>query len=99
MVQFKACESPNNSEAGSPLLLLTAYPGCGKSVLSRYLIETILPKSKDRTVCYFFLKDDFKHRKSATGALCTMLHQLRVEQMIENELIKTINKFFRTHQN
>jgi ankyrin repeat domain-containing protein 50 len=75
--KFKAWESPDNPNSGS-LLLLTAYPGCGKSVLSKHLIDTVLPKLKDRAVCYFFFKDDFKHQKSATGALCTLLHQLLI---------------------
>ncbi|RDL30832.1 Uncharacterized protein BP5553_10177 [Venustampulla echinocandica] len=74
--KFKAWESPDNPNLGSPLLLLTAYPGCGKSVLSKHLIDTVLSKFKDRAVCYFFFKDDFEHQKSATGALCTLLHQL-----------------------
>ncbi|PMD29784.1 hypothetical protein L207DRAFT_444908, partial [Hyaloscypha variabilis F] len=76
--KFKAWESPDNPNSGSPLLLLTAYPGCGKSVLSKHLIDTVLPKPEDRAVCYFFFKDDFEHQKSATGALCTLLHQLLI---------------------
>ena len=74
--KFKAWESLDNQNSGSPLLLLTAYPGCGKSVLSKHLIDTVLPESKDRAVCYFFFKDNFEHQKSAIGALCTLLHQL-----------------------
>ncbi len=76
--KFKAWETPGNSDSGSPLLLLTALPGCGKSVLSKHLINTVLSKSKDRAVCYFFFKDDFEHQKSASGALCTLLHQLLI---------------------
>ena len=74
--KFKAWESLGDLDSGSPLLLLTAYPGCGKSVLSKHLMDTVLPRPKDRVVCYFFFKDDFEHQKSATGALCTLLHQL-----------------------
>ena len=74
--KFKAWESLGDLDSGSPLLLLTAYPGSGKSVLSKHLIDTVLPRPKDRVVCYFFFKDDFEHQKSATGALCTLLHQL-----------------------
>ncbi|OCK76743.1 hypothetical protein K432DRAFT_305689, partial [Lepidopterella palustris CBS 459.81] len=74
--KFKAWESSGNPN--SKFLLLTAYPGCGKSVLSKHLIDTVLSQSKDRTVCYFFFKDDFEHQKSAVGALCTLLHQLLV---------------------
>jgi ankyrin repeat protein len=74
--KFRAWDSLKDPKSGSPLLLLTAYPGCGKSVLSRYLIDTVLVESNDRTVCYFFFKDDFEHQKSPIGALCTLLHQL-----------------------
>ncbi|KAH6714372.1 hypothetical protein BKA61DRAFT_517572, partial [Leptodontidium sp. MPI-SDFR-AT-0119] len=76
--KFKAWESPDNPNSRSPLLLLTAYPGCGKSVLSKHLIDTVLSERQDRAVCYFFFKDDFEHQKSATGALCTLLHQLLI---------------------
>ena len=55
--KFKAWESPDNPNSGSPLLLLAAYPGSGKSVLSKHLIDTILPKPKDRVVCSIDLTD------------------------------------------
>jgi hypothetical protein len=74
--KFITWDSLEDPKSGSPLLLFTAYPGCGKSVLSKHLIDTILLKSKDRTVCYFFFKEDFEHQKSAISALCTLLYQL-----------------------
>ncbi|PQE30996.1 sex-determining fem-1 protein [Rutstroemia sp. NJR-2017a WRK4] len=74
--KFKAWESSDSPNSTSPLLLLTAYPGSGKSVLSKHLIDTVLPRSENRIVCYFFFKDDFEHQRSAIGALCTLLHQL-----------------------
>jgi ankyrin repeat protein len=72
--KFRAWDSLNDPKSTS-LLLLTAYPGCGKSVLSRHLIDTVLVEP-NRTVCYFFFKDDFEHQKSPIKALCTLLHQL-----------------------
>lgn len=36
-------------------LLVSADPGCGKSVLAKYLIDHALPRSA--TICYFFFKD------------------------------------------
>ena len=36
-------------------LLVSADPGCGKSVLAKYLVDHVLRKSA--TVCYFFFKD------------------------------------------
>lgn len=56
---------------------MTADPGCGKSVLSRYLIDDVLPK-RDRKVCYFFFKDDFEDQKNSLSAICSVLHQLFV---------------------
>jgi ankyrin repeat protein len=73
---FKLWNSPTESALNSSnLLLVTADPGCGKSVLSRYLVDKILPDNA-RTVCYFFFKDDFEDQKNLMQALCTILHQL-----------------------
>ena len=73
---FKQWNLPTESQAPG-LLYVTADPGCGKSVLSRYLIDQILPDD-ERTVCYFFFKDDFDQQKSSLRALCTLLHQLLI---------------------
>jgi len=63
----------------SDLLLVTADPGCGKSVLAKFLIDSELPRrisdsGKPAAICYFFFKDqiqcDIRH------ALCALLHQL-----------------------
>jgi hypothetical protein len=73
---FKEWNLPTESlHETSGLLYVTADPGCGKSVLSRYLIDQIL-HDDGRTVCYFFFKDDFEDQKSSLSALCTLLHQL-----------------------
>ena len=74
--QFKDWNFPSETNQGAPgLLYVTADPGCGKSVLSRYLIDEVLPDD-GRTVCYFFFKDDFEQQKTSTRAICTLLHQL-----------------------
>ncbi|KAI1365712.1 hypothetical protein F5Y08DRAFT_327890 [Xylaria arbuscula] len=62
--------------SSSSMLLVSADPGCGKSVLSKYLVDHILPTTKSRTTCYFFFKDDFADQRSSTSALCCILHQL-----------------------
>ncbi len=67
-------------DTASDLLWVTADPGCGKSVLSKFLINDY--KSwmwKDTSVCYFFFKDDSDENKSATNALCSILHQLFIQ--------------------
>ncbi|KAH8123061.1 ankyrin repeat-containing domain protein [Trichoderma asperelloides] len=59
-----------NQESGP--LLVTADPGCGKSVLAKYLIDHKLPQSA--TICYFFFKD--QDQNTSRQALCALLHQL-----------------------
>ena len=60
----------------SGLLLVSADPGCGKSVLARYLVEQVLPlEQPDATICYFFFKDTPEQR-GLDSALCAILHQL-----------------------
>ncbi|KAF2623342.1 hypothetical protein BU25DRAFT_177537 [Macroventuria anomochaeta] len=53
-------------------LLVSADPGCGKSVLAKYLVNHVLPESA--TVCYFFFKD--QDQNTVRQALCALLHQL-----------------------
>ncbi|GLA81067.1 hypothetical protein AtubIFM56815_004700 [Aspergillus tubingensis] len=62
----------------SSLLWVSAGPGCGKSVLSRALID------EDRlsigvttsNICYFFFKEGDSRRMHSTNALCALLYQL-----------------------
>ncbi|EAA28686.2 hypothetical protein GE21DRAFT_5328 [Neurospora crassa] len=62
-------------ERKSGPLLITADPGCGKSVLSKYLIDQYLPqRCPTATVCYFFFKDG--DQSTVKQALCALLHQL-----------------------
>ncbi|KAJ5644882.1 hypothetical protein N7507_010893 [Penicillium longicatenatum] len=65
----------------SCLLRITAGPGCGKSVLSRTLIDenrlSITPATS--TVCYFFFNDGDENRMHATNALSAILHQLFIQ--------------------
>jgi ankyrin repeat protein/nucleoside phosphorylase len=60
----------------SRMLWVSANPGCGKSVLAKYLADSILTKGESQTVGYFFFKDDFEEQRSITNALCCILHQL-----------------------
>lgn len=61
---------------GPSLLWVSADPGCGKSVLARYLIDDKLRNIDSRIICYFFFKDGFNDQKYATTALCCILRQL-----------------------
>ena len=59
-------------EQDSGPLLVSADPGCGKSVLSKYLVDHGLPRSS--LICYFFFKDQVQN--TLKQALCALLHQL-----------------------
>ncbi|KAI0972746.1 ankyrin [Xylaria arbuscula] len=63
-------------EQDSGPLLVSADPGCGKSVLAKYLIDQGLPRSLpcSSTICYFFFKD--QDQNTSCQALCALLHQL-----------------------
>ena len=62
----------------SRLLWVSAGPGCGKSVLSRSLIDErrVCTSAMTSTVCYFFFKDGQEQRMRGANALSAMLHQL-----------------------
>ncbi len=57
------------------LLCVSADPGCGKSVLPKWLIDDKLKRSGTCTVCYFFFKDN-EGQNTLSQALCALLHQL-----------------------
>ncbi|KAE8364900.1 hypothetical protein BDV27DRAFT_171969 [Aspergillus caelatus] len=76
---FKDWQQRTNNEFPG-LLWVSADPGCGKSVLTRYLVDEVILNTVDRTVCYFFFKDDFPDQKSATSALSVILRQLFIAQ-------------------
>jgi ankyrin repeat domain-containing protein 50 len=60
----------------SRMLWVSADPGCGKSVLAKYLVDSVLPTTESRTTCYFFFKDDFEDQRTVVNALCCILRQL-----------------------
>ncbi|RDW62198.1 hypothetical protein BP6252_11631 [Coleophoma cylindrospora] len=61
------------------LLWISADPGCGKSVLSRALIENEFRSTTPYSICYFFFKDNEQQDKLAV-ALCALLHQIFSDQ-------------------
>ena len=62
----------------SRLLWVSANPGCGKSVLSKCLIEERLAtlNPEHTTICYFFFKDISPESRSIGKAISAVLHQL-----------------------
>ncbi|KND86748.1 Kinase D-interacting substrate [Tolypocladium ophioglossoides CBS 100239] len=80
----------------STVLWVSAGPGCGKSVLSRALIDehrlsTSLTAS---TICYFFFKDDDKQRTGHTDALRAIVHQILTQDRT-GDLIQSALPVFR----
>lgn len=68
------------AESGSELLWVSADPGCGKSVLAKFLVSHLrVPVSgyeRPRVVVHFFFKDDNEGQRSAVFALRAVLHQI-----------------------
>lgn len=101
------CEWRNSQS--SNLLWVSAVPGCGKSVLSRTLIDedylvTNLTVEVDpsgvytlrgtsSTVCYFFFKHGDKSREKMTSSLCAILHQLLLSHGTEDLLDRAAEKY------
>jgi len=75
----------------SSLLWVSADCGCGKSVLAKYLVDTVLPSTASRTTCYFFFKDDFEDQRSAVSALCCILRQLFIQNnaLLSDKILET----------
>ncbi|KAF3314821.1 hypothetical protein TWF173_004350 [Orbilia oligospora] len=63
------------SSPSSKMLWVSADPGSGKSVLARYLIDSVL-STPGSTICYFFFKEDLEEQRKATIALSSILFQL-----------------------
>ncbi|KAJ3959634.1 hypothetical protein N0V92_003725 [Colletotrichum tropicale] len=63
-------------DASSALLWVTANPGCGKTVLSRFLVDVLSRQSSEATICYFFFKAGEEGRHHAHQALCAILHNV-----------------------
>ena len=71
-------------EHTASLLWVSADPGCGKSVLSRSLVDEQLLSldTENSSVCYFFFKDDDEDRQNGFNALCAILHQLFIQKPV-----------------
>lgn len=67
-------------KSSSNLLLVSADPGCGKSVLASFLTDKLKSSESEAklpsTVCSFFFKDDNDEQDNALSALSAILHQL-----------------------
>ncbi|KAH6664762.1 hypothetical protein F5X68DRAFT_143794, partial [Plectosphaerella plurivora] len=79
----------------SSLLWVSANPGCGKTVLSKHLVEHELRSTESRVTCYFFFKDDFEDQRNARSAISCILHQLFTQR--DKLLSPKIRKRLETH--
>ncbi|KAJ6438047.1 MYB DNA-binding domain-containing protein [Purpureocillium lavendulum] len=79
----------------STMLWVSANPGCGKSVLAKHLVDTVLPTTQSRTTCFFFFKDDFEDQRTATSALSCILHQLftQKEMLFSDRIVKRVESY------
>ncbi|KAJ2989807.1 hypothetical protein NUW58_g3282 [Xylaria curta] len=70
----------------SSFLWTSAGPGCGKSVLSRSLIDERQLSTSPATssICYFFFKDGDDRRERWSNALSAILHQLLMQDLTGN---------------
>ncbi|GAW21984.1 hypothetical protein ANO14919_115150 [Xylariales sp. No.14919] len=84
--RFKYWREHDNSS----LLWVSADPGCGKSVLTKYLVDDVLPSTTTSTTCYFFFKDDFEEQRSVENALRCILCQLfdQRKDLLSDELLE-----------
>ncbi|KAL6690768.1 ankyrin repeat-containing domain protein [Trichoderma pleuroticola] len=82
-----------NESNSSCMLWVSADPGCGKSVLARHLVDSIVQTTASRTVCYFFFKDDFTDQKNVVIALCCILRQIFVQKpsLLSEAILKRFN--------
>ncbi|PQE26803.1 ankyrin repeat-containing protein [Rutstroemia sp. NJR-2017a BVV2] len=79
--------------------VLTVDPGCGKSVLSKALVDENLlgQQENDTVVCYFFFKDTSPEQRSPVSALSALLHQLFASRQ-GSHLIKHALPHFRKNK-
>lgn len=77
-------------EQNTSLLWVSADPGCGKSVLVKYLVDEVLPSTRRSTTCYFFFKDGIEKQSTVENALRCILRQLfdQRRDLLSNTLLE-----------
>jgi ankyrin repeat protein len=75
------------------MLWTSADPGCGKSVLAKYLVDKVLP-APGKTICYYFFKDDFPDQRTAVSAISCVLRQLFIanDTLMSDEILDQFEK-------
>lgn len=62
------------------MLWVSADPGCGKSVLTSFLVDAQSTDNSRATICYFFFKDDNDQQRRSNFAIAAILHQIYTSQ-------------------
>jgi hypothetical protein len=62
------------------MLWISADPGCGKSVLTSFLVDAQPTHNSRATICYFFFKDDNDQQRKSNFAIAAILHQIYTSQ-------------------
>ncbi|PVH83321.1 hypothetical protein DL98DRAFT_569779 [Cadophora sp. DSE1049] len=74
-------EVPSRGHAkASSMLWVSADPGCGKSVLTSFLVDAQTSDNTGATICYFFFKDDNDQQRRSNYAVAAILHQIYTSQ-------------------
>ncbi|KAL6399326.1 hypothetical protein AUP68_17872 [Ilyonectria robusta] len=79
----------------SAFLWVSADPGCGKSVLARYLVDEALQSTTaPKTICYFFFKGDFEDQRSPESALCCIIRQIFIQrpELLTEAIVKVFEE-------
>ena len=79
----------------SRILWISAGPGCGKSVLSRCLIDErhVCSSARASTICYFFFRDGQAERERGANALKAISHQLLKQHPGSNLITYLLPRF------
>ncbi|KAL1860723.1 hypothetical protein Daus18300_009066 [Diaporthe australafricana] len=94
ILQHEKLKAWENSPQRS-LLWISADAGCGKSVLTSYLINHYQKYAEaDTNVCYFFFKDDNAEQSDAVVGMSAILNQLYLaNQKVLDETLEYLNGF------
>lgn len=80
-------------KATNGILWFSADPGCGKTVLTRHLIDEGF-RSTSTTVLYFFFLRQNRRHNTVSAALCAFLHQLYRQYP---RLLQHADEFYKAH--
>lgn len=84
------------SSAHSALLWISANPGCGKSVMAKFLInhlQSVMGNDYPASICYFFFKEGLEEQDNASSMVSALLHQLYTWQrpLVRHALARFFN--------